>query len=150
MIVVEFYSKLRGLWGELDNHVKIPTCRCKGCTCKGCECNLLSKIMQMLDAEKSYQFLLGLNDDLCSHIRQQILAMEPLPSLENIFNIITQEEQHKKLMVGRDDRSESATAYVVSHGVKTQGSSDRSTCRHCGRSGHDESVCYEIIGYPPG
>jgi len=62
----------------------------------------------MFDADKSYQFLLSLNDDLYSQIRDQILAMEPLPSLEKIFNIVTQEEQHKKLMVGRNDCTESA------------------------------------------
>jgi len=150
MTVVEFYSKLRGLWSELDNHVKIPTCRCNGCTCKGCECNLPSKITQMFEAEKTYQFLLGLNDDLYSHIRGQILAIEPLPSLEKIFNIITQEEQHKRLMVRRDDRSESAVAYAVNHGDKHRGPSDRGICTHCGKYGRDESSCYEIVGYPPG
>ena len=51
--------------------------------------------MQMFEAEKSYQFLLGLNDDLYSHIQGQILAAELLPSLEKSINIITQEEQHK-------------------------------------------------------
>ena len=102
----------------------------------------------MLDAEKSYQFLLGLNDDLYSQIRGQIFAMEPLPSLEKIFNIVTQEEQHKKLMVGRDDRIETAAAFAVSYGSKIQASGARSTCKHCGRFRHDESNCFEITSYP--
>lgn len=68
MSFVEFYSKLRGLWSELDNHVKIPQCSCNGCTCKGCKCNIGSRIVAMFEAEKSYQFLLGLNDDLYSQI----------------------------------------------------------------------------------
>jgi len=126
MTVVEFYSKLRGIWSEPDNHIKIPTCRCKGC-----ECNVSSKIMETYNVEKSYQFLRGLNDDLYSHIRGQILAVEPLPSLEKIFNIISQDEQHKRLMVGRDDRSENATAYAVNHAGKHKGLSDRATCKHC-------------------
>ena len=45
MSVVEFHSKLRGLWSELDNHVKIPRCTCNGCTCKGCKCDVASTIM---------------------------------------------------------------------------------------------------------
>ena len=76
----------------------------------------------MLDAEKSYQLLLELNNDLYSQIRDQILVMEPLPSLEKIFNIVTQEEQHKKLMVGQDDRTETAVAFAMSYGSKIQGS----------------------------
>jgi len=121
MTIVELSSKLRGLWSELDNHVKIPTCMCSRYTCKGCECNVKSRIGQMFEAEKSYQFLLGLNDDFYSQIQGQILATKSLASLEKVFNIITQEKQHKRLMVGRDDRSETAAAYVVNHTSKPQG-----------------------------
>ena len=67
--VVEFYSKLRGLWSKLDNHVKIPKCSYNGCTCQGCRCNVGPRIVAMFEVEKSYQFLLGLNDDLYSQIR---------------------------------------------------------------------------------
>jgi len=58
----------------------------------------------MFEADKSYQFLLGLNDDLYSQIRGQVLSTEPIFS-EKIFNIVTQEEQHKKLIVRCDDRT---------------------------------------------
>jgi len=36
-------------------------------------------------------------------------------SLEKIFNIVTQEEQRMTLMVGRDDRTETAMTYAVNH-----------------------------------
>ena len=74
MSVVKFYSKLRGFWSKLDNHVHISRCTCAGCTCKGCECNVVSKIVKTFEAEKSYQFLLDLTDDLYSQIRGQILT----------------------------------------------------------------------------
>ena len=74
----------------------------------------------MFEVDKSYPFLLGLNDDLYSHIRGQILATEPLPSLEKIFNIVTQEEQHKKLMVRREDRTKSVAAFNVNHDSRTR------------------------------
>jgi len=57
--VVEIYSKLARLWSELNNHVKIPYF-----TCKGCKCNVASQITAMFEEEKSYQFLMGLNDAL--------------------------------------------------------------------------------------
>lgn len=86
-----------------------------------------------------------MNDELDSQTRSQILASEPLPPLEKILNIVTQEELHKKLMVGRDDRTETAAAFAVSHGERVQPST---ACKHCGRFGHEEANCFEILGYP--
>ena len=62
--VVEFYNKLVGLWSKLNNHVKIPYC-----TCKGCQCGVSSMIARMFDEEKSYQFLMGLSDEIYGQIR---------------------------------------------------------------------------------
>ena len=101
----------------------------------------------MFEADKSYQFLLGLNDDLYSQIRSQVLATKSLSS-EKIFNTVTQEEQHKKLMVMCDDRTESIAAFTVNHSSITHAIGGKVMCRHCGRLGHEESVCYQIIGYP--
>jgi len=71
-------------------------------------------------------------------------------SLKKIFNIVTQEEQHKKFMVGRDDQTKSTTALVVRHGNKNQVTREKVTCKHYRCVGHEESSCYEIIRYPPG
>jgi len=141
MSVVEFYSKLRGFWSELDNHVKAPHCSCNGCNCGGCKCNIRPRTIAMFEAEKSYQFPLGLNDDLYSQVRGQILGMEPSPSLEKIFNIVIQEGQDKKLMVGHNDRVEIVGAFTVTKRAK------QPTYKHCGKYGHDEAGCFELIGY---
>ena len=93
---------------------------------------------------------MGLNDALYSQTRRQIFATEPLPPLEKIFNIVTQEEQHRRLMVDRDERTETAAAFAVSHGERAQASIERGMCKQCGRFGHEEANCFEIIGYPPG
>ena len=45
---------------------------------------------------------MGLNDDLYSTLRSQILALDPLPSLDKIFNMTQQEENHKRVMMTRD------------------------------------------------
>ena len=78
----DFYSKLMNLWNELSNLVTMPVCTCKGCTC-----GAASKIMAMHEEDKAHQFLMGLNDDLYSTIRSQILALDPLPPLDKIVNI---------------------------------------------------------------
>ena len=70
----DFYSKLVNLWNELSNLVKEPIC-----TCKKCDCGAASKIMAIYEEDKAHQFMMGLNDDLYSTIRSQILALDPLP-----------------------------------------------------------------------
>lgn len=60
---------------------------------------------------------MGLNDKKYSTLRGQILAMEPLPTLERIFNIVRQEEHHKKMMNDREEQSEGAVAFAVAFPV---------------------------------
>ena len=91
--VVEFYSKLSNLWSELEYLVKMPYC-----TCSGCKCEAGSKMAKKLEDERAHQFLMGLNDKSYSHIISQILATESFLSLDRIFNMILQKENHKKLM----------------------------------------------------
>lgn len=95
--------------------------------------------------EKSHQFLMGLNDDVYLAIRSQILGLEPMPSLDKIFNMVSEEENHKTYMISEDDRSE-AVAFAVKPATWTP---ERAPCKHYGQTGHAESLCYEIIGYPP-
>jgi len=89
-----FWHKLTNLWNHPENHVKVPTC-----TCSGCKCGASGKIIAMYEDDKTHQFLMGLNDDTVAQIRSQILAQEPLPLLEYIFNMVTQEKNHKSMMV---------------------------------------------------
>ena len=81
--IAEFYSKLRNMWNELANYIKMPKCSCGKCTC-----DIGGQVTRLMDEERTHQFLMGLNDEKYSAIRGQILAMEPLPSLERIFNIV--------------------------------------------------------------
>ena len=102
----------------------------------------------MFEEEKSYQFLMGLNDDLYS--QTQILGSNPLLTLEKIFNIVTQEQQHKRLMVGQDERIEIAVVFAISYGERIPASSERGICKHCGLLEHEEANCFEIIRYSLG
>lgn len=142
--VVEFYLKLMGSWSELENQVRFPRYMCSKC-----ECGISEKLMKMVGEEKAHHFLMGLNDEKYSNIRGQILAIEPLPTLDKIFNMVHQEENRKHFMMDRDDKSESAAAFVMS-GRNTVIARDRITCKHCGEFGHEELGCFKIIGYPPG
>ena len=97
--------------------------------------------------------LMGLNDKSFFTIRSQILALDLLPSLDKIFNVVQQEENHKKVMGARDQRYETTATFAVMHPMRAnreQKQRERPVCGHCGKTGHDESTHYELIGYPPG
>ena len=89
--VVDFLSKLMGLWNELDNYVKIPACTC----------GAIAKIAKFMEEDKVHQFLMGLDDDSFSTVWSQVLALEPLPSLDKSYNMVQQEENHKSMMANR-------------------------------------------------
>jgi len=75
---------------------------------------------------------MGLNDENYSNIRSQILAQEPLPSLDKIFNMVSQEEVHKNLMIGREDKGENVAAFAVKTTRKSSQSIEKLICEHCG------------------
>jgi len=80
--VGDFYSKLANIWNELINLVKVSTC-----SCSGCMCGASSKILAMCEEDKTHQFLLGLNDNSYSTLGSQMLVLDPLLSLDKIFNM---------------------------------------------------------------
>ena len=79
MKVVDFYSKVMSSWSELEGQIRRPQC-----TCKKCECDISGQVTKLLEEERTHQFLLGLNDEIYSNVRSQILSQESLPSLDEI------------------------------------------------------------------
>jgi hypothetical protein len=65
----------------------IPICLCGKCTCGGVK--TLSEYHQQ---EYILQFLMGLNDSF-SHVRGQILLMDPLPPINKVFSLVVQDER---------------------------------------------------------
>jgi len=145
MNVIEFYSKVMSLWREVEGHIRRTQC-----VCKKCECDIGAQVTKLFEEEKTHQFLLGLNDDTCANIYSQILAQEPLPSLDKIFNMVSQEENHRSLMIGREDRGERAIVLAVKAAEKHPQAPEKLICRHCGRLEHEEAQCFEIIECPLG
>ena len=70
---------------------------------------------KMMEDDEVHQFLMGLSDEAYSTVQSQILALDPLPSLDKIFNMIQQEENHKKMMMNQDAKHDNFGTFVVSH-----------------------------------
>ena len=124
-------------------------------------------------------FLMGLNDSF-SQVRGQLLLMDPLPPINKVFSLISQEEQQRK--IGLNSVSNSNLTKTMAFAVKNdipygrgqsnsvqsnygRGQSNpgrgqanygrgqskgRPFCTHCNYHGHTIETCYKIHRYPPG
>ena len=120
---------------------------------------------------------MGLNESF-SQVRGQLLLMDPLPPINKVFALISQEEKqrtvmtnmgapilfhvkhdHNKANQGRfQKKDKSLCTHCGLHGhtiekcYKLHGyqKKDKSLCTHCGLHGHIIEKCYKLHGYPPG
>jgi len=84
--------------------------------------------MKMTGEEKTHQFLKGFSDESFTSVRNQVLACDPWPSLDTIFNIIQQEENHKCIMMERDHHAKNAIALGATEQPTMV---EKPTCTHC-------------------
>jgi hypothetical protein len=80
--VVQYYTKFKALWDELQIYDVVPKCTC----------GAGKSFIDAREKERVHQFMLGLNDHF-STIRSQILNIEPLPTLSKVYSMVTQEEK---------------------------------------------------------
>ncbi|KAH0771720.1 hypothetical protein KY290_015701 [Solanum tuberosum] len=128
--IARYYTRLKGLWDELD---LLNTKNCCSCTCTYGGKNVSSKALQ---DERLILFLMGLNNAY-SPVRSNILMINPLPSVSLAYSLIMQDEKqmgggHSKIIGTSDLR-----------GRKTD-----LLCSHCKKLGHTVDKCYRIVGFP--
>ncbi|KAJ1688075.1 hypothetical protein LUZ63_019465 [Rhynchospora breviuscula] len=153
--IVAYYTRLKSMWDELSNYLKVPMCTCQGCTC-----NMAKDLLKEREDEKTHQFLMGLDDAVFKNVRSHILSMEPLPSLNKVYSLVIQEERHRSIARGNEERtdavgfavqvSKSRDGLQMDHNPTKSGSRARPVCSHCSKIGHEKAQCYELIGYPEG
>ena len=143
-----YFTKLKTIWEELSNYR--PNCTCNGCVCGG-----VKKLQDHHHMEYIMSFLMGLSDNF-SQVRGSILLMDPLPEVNRVFHLVTQEENQKRYLAANNDR---ALAFAFQgdksqkpnpQGQKYQSNRwGRPFCTHCNMHGHTIERCYKIHGYPP-
>lgn len=150
--VSEYYTKLKQLWEDLKNHERSYRCCC---SLESCESYKL--LMERDEQDRVLKFLMGLNDTYTA-TRGQILMMEPKPSLNKVFNLVSQEERQRSMKHG----TTSAVAFQTSQSFQPSDqvvaaynggynkSKNRPICSHCGVVGHTVNRCYKLHGYPQG
>lgn len=151
--VTTYYSKLRDLWAELDVTVPSP----------GCECEETKPFIEHMVQLRLLQFLVGLNESF-AQVRSAILLKTPVPSVNQAYAVVNQEENQRKLgmtdsgkealtlFAGRNQGFQKNQHYGLQKNQRYQGyqgSDQDEKCIHCGCKGHLSINCYRLKGYPP-
>ncbi|KAL5563154.1 hypothetical protein UlMin_032901 [Ulmus minor] len=162
-----YFTKLKSIWEELSNYR--PNCTCGKCTCGG-----VKQLISHYQMEYIMSFLMGLHDSF-SKIRGQLLLMDPLPPINKVFALVSQEEHQRKIGTKVSSFSDSTNAvafavksndpkrtgdrgnynshsrnYSYNSGTYKGQKRDIPFCTHCQYHGHTIEKCYKIHGYPPG
>ncbi|XP_072072000.1 uncharacterized protein [Arachis hypogaea] len=88
LTVTSYFAMLKAIWEELENLRAIPSC--VACV-NGCSCGL--RIVQDYASEEYVvKFLKGLNEQY-SNVKSQIMLMKPLPEINTVLSMLTQQEQ---------------------------------------------------------
>ncbi|GAU23069.1 hypothetical protein TSUD_183680 [Trifolium subterraneum] len=84
--ISSYYTKLTQLWQESDNFRPIPSSECV------VTCQAITKIRSYRDGDQVIRFLKGLNDQY-SHVKSQIMLMDPLPPISKVYSLLIQQER---------------------------------------------------------
>ncbi|CAN1728891.1 hypothetical protein LINPERHAP1_LOCUS421 [Linum perenne] len=162
---VLWLDSARKVWVDLEERFSrsnlamfrpLPTCVCD----PKCSCDALLRVRGYFQSEQIIRFLRGLNPCF-STVRSQIIRSEHLPTINQVFSMIVQEEQ--ELISGSASgaatgfsaqtpaiTSEPGSSQILAAGPPFKRGTKRPMCSHCGLIGHTVEKCYRKIGFPPG
>ncbi|KAL9237817.1 hypothetical protein vseg_012321 [Gypsophila vaccaria] len=89
--LMEFFSRLKKLWDDVNDYDALPTC-----DCSGCKCNISDKLRQRREMRQTRKFLMGLLP-FYSIARSHVLGITTLPSLDSVYSRIVQEEEVRNI-----------------------------------------------------
>lgn len=149
MSVVAHFTKLKRLWDELTCFIPIPVCTCGSA----------KAVADRTSFNQLIQFLMRLNE-CYDHRRNQILVMDPLPSVNKAYSMILRVEKQRQVnmgvreMIGNSAMLLKAQEYrkqVNYKGtVKKRIPLDKKQlyCDHFDKPGHQRETCFKIHGFP--
>ncbi|GJT01739.1 retrovirus-related pol polyprotein from transposon TNT 1-94 [Tanacetum coccineum] len=129
----------------------LPTCDCG--KIRECTCDVLENFMFRDSNSKLIHFLMKLNDEYES-VRSQILAMDPLPTVNKAYYIVQHIEKQKQVT----NHTFEPSAFFANMNNKGSNSGKKENrgsrndgkrfCTSCNQEGHTLDQCFEKIGYP--
>ncbi|XP_016461088.1 uncharacterized protein LOC107784468 [Nicotiana tabacum] len=156
--ITSYFNKLKKLWDKFR-----VMCSNK---VNACAFPIRAELLKEEEEDRVHQFLMGLNV-IYVGVRSNILMMQALPSLDNTYNILLQDEKYRQVNPGPNFSSESASFNVSGLNNKAsfvqpqkqytqrvnfdQSKENLSNlfCKYCKKPGHLIDKCYKLHGFPP-
>ncbi|XP_021773091.1 uncharacterized protein LOC110737042 [Chenopodium quinoa] len=107
--VAAYFGRIAKIWDELNTYITVPVC-----SCGSCKCNIVAQVEKLRQEDFLHQFLIVL-DEAYGSIRGQLLAQDPLPTVDKAYQQIIQAERLK----GGEAR-DSPMAFKVDTPAKSQ------------------------------
>jgi len=143
--VSTYFGNLKTLWDEMIIYNPMPLYTC----------GQLKMLNERYQRDYVIQFLMGLNDQY-TNARDQIMLIEPLPSINKVFSMIQQQEQHHQLANNTSSCESMALASKFFHTPFnttkrnfTNQRKERPYCPHCHTQGHTLENCYKAGNVEP-
>ncbi|XP_074291707.1 uncharacterized protein LOC141618491 [Silene latifolia] len=157
--IAEFYAKLRSGWE--DNRSLDPLPDCDYGALATCTCNILKKIVERENVHHILDFLMRL-EKIYDTIRDHILALDPIPSINHVYAKLHQAEVQLNISAAAVVNSDGMALAAASTGLpknvwrrdnkktKFDTSNDQGAapgkqpyyCTRCEKSGHTLEYCW--------
>lgn len=138
--VSAYYTRLRELWEEQSALLPLPSCQCDN-----------TKVYaERAQQQNLLQFLVGLNEYYVA-ARSQILLMSPLPTINQAFAMIAEDEAQRILVSSTRSGPMDNMAMAArgrSRGPGHGRGGPAPICTHCHRRGHVKDKCWLLVGFP--
>lgn len=89
--VGSYFTKLKTIWEELSNYRHV-------CSCGKCVCGGTKGLAEHYQMEYVMSFLMGLHESY-AQVRGQLLLMDPIPTINKVFALVSQEEHQRAVNV---------------------------------------------------
>lgn len=134
----EYYGKLTQLWRSLADYQQAKT---------------MEELAKEREEDKLHQFLMGLDETVYGAVKSSLLSRDPLPSLDEAYQVLAQDEESKTTSRLLTTRTEEMSFAIQTSNSKNPFSdsnrgSPRAVCSYCDKTGHLADVCFRKLGYP--
>ncbi|XP_031274459.1 uncharacterized protein LOC116132918 [Pistacia vera] len=128
-----------------------------------CLCGGTKALADHYQMEYVTSFLMGLHDSF-AQVRGQLLLMDPIPPINKVFSLVSQEAHQRNVNVTfvgfggaesmafavKNDVARSDNGQNFPRGQRKDNlNSNKPVCTHCGYVSHTIDKCYKLHGYPP-
>lgn len=119
LAIEAYYGKLTQLWTSLSDYQRAKTA---------------AEIQKEREEDKLHQFLMGLDETVYGSVKSNLLSRDPLPTLDEAYNVLTQDEESKAVARMNEERTDGVSFAVQTSSLRprthqeNRGSSVKCTC----------------------